>query len=171
MPGIAIGGFEDHYFIGDMRNFKLGREVDVLLNWFTSFGYFDDEGNMETLRNFHENLRNGGLLIIDFPNFHLLSIDNRAVVYDYGDIIGIVREYLEDNSRYSVLHERFYRRDGDNLVFIGESRTRVRRYFIEDFMDMLPKAGFAVLGVHSTLSFSDFNRLRDQRFTVVAIKR
>ncbi len=48
---------------------------------------------------------------------------------------------------------------------------RVRRYFIEDFMDMLPKADFTVLGVHSTLSFSDFNRLRDPRFTIVAIKR
>ncbi len=88
----------------------MGVRIDVLLNWFTSFGYFDDEGNMETLRNFHEYLRSGGLLIIDFPNFHLHSVDNRAFIHEYGDVIGMVREYLEDNSRYSVLHERFYRR-------------------------------------------------------------
>ncbi|WP_083805489.1 hypothetical protein [Vulcanisaeta moutnovskia] len=126
---------------------------------------------MEVLKNFRENLRDGGLLIIDFPNFHLHSIDNRAIVYEYGVIIGIVKEYLDDNSRYSVLHERFYRKDGDNLIFIGESRTRVRRYFIEDFMDMLPKVGFTILRIYSTLSFSDFDKFRDSRFVIIAIKR
>ncbi|MGC8607489.1 MAG: class I SAM-dependent methyltransferase [Vulcanisaeta sp.] len=118
--------FEDHYFIGDMRNFRLGREVDVVLNWFTSFGYFDDEGNMEVLKNFRENLRDGGLLIIDFPNFHLHFIDNKAIVYDYGDIIGIVREYLDDGSRYSVCLINSRIRDSQSQPLRGDYEASIK---------------------------------------------
>ncbi len=44
-------GFEKYYIKADMRNFDLGRRFDVVLSWFTSFGYFSDEENVKVLQN------------------------------------------------------------------------------------------------------------------------
>ncbi|BCU67909.1 hypothetical protein HS7_13460 [Sulfolobales archaeon HS-7] len=56
-----------NYYVGDMRSFRLKEEVDVVLNWFTSFGFFDDQGNAQTLKNFYDNLRAKGLSFLKWP--------------------------------------------------------------------------------------------------------
>ena len=43
-------GVEVEYVEGDMRTLPWEGRFDVVLNWFTSFGYFDDEGNRAWLR-------------------------------------------------------------------------------------------------------------------------
>ncbi len=51
---------------GDMRTFERRGAFDLAVNLFTSFGFFEDiEGDRQTLRRFHRNLRPGGTLFID----------------------------------------------------------------------------------------------------------
>lgn len=54
---------------GDMRQPQGKEDFDLVLNLFTSFGYFDaEEDNLRVLRAIHTALKPGGLLLLDFMN-------------------------------------------------------------------------------------------------------
>lgn len=58
-----------HFFEHDMRHvFERGR-FDYVFNLFTSFGYFDTKTeNLQAIKATTQNLKNGGVLVIDFMN-------------------------------------------------------------------------------------------------------
>ena len=50
----------------DMRHFVRPEAFNLVINIFTSFGYFDDKrDDMTVLQNIHRNLRAGGALVMD----------------------------------------------------------------------------------------------------------
>lgn len=51
--------------VGDMRKLAFGPEFDALINWFTSFGYFDDATNLEVAKGFAHALKPGGKLLVE----------------------------------------------------------------------------------------------------------
>lgn len=54
---------------GDMREVPLDRTFDVVVNLFTSFGYFDDDAqNEQVIHEIHRLLKENGRYIIDFLN-------------------------------------------------------------------------------------------------------
>lgn len=59
---------EVDYVQGDMSTLPWEERFDLVLNWFTSFGYFDDEGNRAWLREARKTLRPGGRLAIELWN-------------------------------------------------------------------------------------------------------
>ncbi|MHC4181549.1 MAG: class I SAM-dependent methyltransferase [Planctomycetota bacterium] len=52
----------------DMREIDFDGQFAAVVNWFTSFGYFDDAGNLAAARAFFRALRPGGKLLIDTVN-------------------------------------------------------------------------------------------------------
>jgi SAM-dependent methyltransferase len=61
----AARGVEVEYVEGDLRELPFEARFDAVLNWFTSFGYFDDEGNRQVLEGFRRVLKPGGTLLIE----------------------------------------------------------------------------------------------------------
>ena len=61
----AERGVEVEYVQGDMRELPWAERFDAVVNWFTSFGYFDDEGNKAWLESARRTLKPGGRLAID----------------------------------------------------------------------------------------------------------
>lgn len=53
---------------GDMRALPFEAGFDALVNWFTSFGYFDRETNDAVLAGFAKALRPGGRLLLELSN-------------------------------------------------------------------------------------------------------
>ncbi len=53
---------------GDMRSLEADAEFDAVVNWFTSFGYFDRETNDAVLRSFARALRPDGQLLLECHN-------------------------------------------------------------------------------------------------------
>jgi SAM-dependent methyltransferase len=53
---------------GDVRELGFEREFDAVLNWFTSFGYFDPETNDAVLAGFARALRPGRRLLVELHN-------------------------------------------------------------------------------------------------------
>lgn len=53
---------------GDMRELPFVAEFDALVNWFSSFGYFDSETNDAVLAGFARALRPGGRLLLEQVN-------------------------------------------------------------------------------------------------------
>jgi SAM-dependent methyltransferase len=73
-----------HFYVHDMRN-PLPKSYDVVLNMFTSFGYFENEKeNIQVLQSVKKALSKNGLLIIDFLNLafvkqHLIANETKII--------------------------------------------------------------------------------------------
>ena len=58
--GVAV-----EYLEGDMRDLPWSARFDAVVCWFTSFGYFDDDDNLEVLRQFRKVVCPGGAVLIE----------------------------------------------------------------------------------------------------------
>jgi SAM-dependent methyltransferase len=56
------------YHLGDLRQLPVDGPFDAAISWFTSFGYFDDDGNRQVLAEYRRVLRPGGRLLIEMHN-------------------------------------------------------------------------------------------------------
>ena len=59
---------EGSFKTADMRTCDLPTDMDVVINWGSSFGYFSDEGNSDLLQRFAGALNHGGRLLIEVAN-------------------------------------------------------------------------------------------------------
>ena len=166
--------YNDKYFVGDMRNFKLNNiEADVIINWFSSFGFFDDDDNLKTLKNFNNNLRKNGLLIIEMPNARRSKERLRSTSLidynDYGDYVEITEHTLVDD-KYHLFNEKFYKKSGNDLIFEKEIKIKLRLYEIDELVNMLKEAGFKVIEMYDTLTFKKFDLMSSNRVTIISLK-
>lgn len=119
-------GVDVEFVEADMREFRREGAFDLVVNAFTSFGYFEDRADdRRTARNFRESLAEGGRLVMTLTSTEVLAgtfqprswseqdgtylleersitddwswIDNRWIVVDDGD----VREYTVGHRLYS----------------------------------------------------------------------
>tara|TARA_B100001250_G_scaffold82964_1_gene68459 strand:- start:7858 stop:8589 length:732 start_codon:yes stop_codon:yes gene_type:complete len=59
------------FHLKDMRDFCFQNKYDIIINLFTSFGYFeDDQDNKKVFSNIEKSLKINGYFIIDFFNSH-----------------------------------------------------------------------------------------------------
>lgn len=67
-------GLEIQWVHADMREAVQTPAVDLVLNLFTSFGYFDDDSeNQRVLQNAHDSLHPGGTLVVDVAGKEVLA--------------------------------------------------------------------------------------------------
>jgi len=65
-------GPDVEYVEGDLRDMPFDGRFDAAINWFSSFGYFDDEGNRRVLEGFRRALKPGGKLLIEQASREML---------------------------------------------------------------------------------------------------
>jgi SAM-dependent methyltransferase len=133
----------------DMRELEYEDEFDAIVNWFTSWGYFDPETNDAVLASFARALRPGGRLVLELHNpqrlRRILELTGGTswTAAVRGDDLMVDRITLDEVQRWSHT-ERFIVRDG-----------RVRR--IEFTLEQVPaaelgprleRAGFGAVGFH-----------------------
>ena len=125
---------------GDMRVLPFRDQAfDLVVNLFTSFGYFaDDESHMHVVREVSRVTRSGGSFVLDFLNTtHLVSA---LVPYDerqIGDQIVEQRREISDDGRF-VIKKICLRGKGQEFT------ERVRLFDPADLSAMMVAAGFTV---------------------------
>jgi len=60
------------YVEGDLRDMPFEGRFDAAINWYSSFGYFDDQGNQRVLEGFRRALKPGGKLLIEQASREML---------------------------------------------------------------------------------------------------
>lgn len=132
--GVAV-----EYVHGDMRAIPWVERFDRIVNWFTAFGYFDDEGNREVLRSALAALKPGGRLLIEMGN-------RDAVLRNFAKDLVLEREgnFLVDRHAFDaqtgrVSAERIIIRDGE----VRRTRYFVRSFTFPELRDWLLDAGFS----------------------------
>ena len=111
---------------GDMRNLDCASEFEAVINWFTSFGYFDPATNDRLLTSLARALRPGGKLLLDVINPLRLG----RLVELAGGVTAMVRE-RDGNlmvDRVSITNEG---RSETERVIIRDGQVRRTKYSIE----------------------------------------
>ncbi len=133
-----------HVWVGDMRDPEVYRGTyDVVLNWYTSFGYFSDEENEQVLRNFARALRPGGIVIIDIPNAKTAGSFQGFMRWDER-IVEVMEETPVENGRKTVWI-RIFEDFGDRMELRREVKVNLRLYTIDEVRKLLERAGFRLL--------------------------
>lgn len=137
---------------GDMRVLPFRQEAfDLVVNLFTSFGYFDDDASHErVIQEVARVTAPGGSFVLDFLNTEHLR--DTLVPYDERDIGGRIveqRREISDDGRFVI--KRICIR-GDNREFT----ERVRLFEKEQLTGMMELAGFDVSAVYGTYDADPF---------------
>ena len=148
----AREGVDVEWVHSDMRDHVQEPAVDLVLNLFTSFGYFDDDqDNARVLRNAYESLRPGGALVVDVMGKEVLArIFRDSSVEDAPDGFVVQRRWVtEDWSRME-----------NEWALVRDDAVRSFRlghwiYSGRELAGMLTETGFSEVGL-----FGDFGGAR-----------
>jgi SAM-dependent methyltransferase len=129
------------YERADLRELAYAARFDAVINWFTSFGYFDDAGNQRTLENFRRALRPGGKLLIEQHNRDAVVrrlAPEFAGVSEQGDDLMVDRVTLDAITGRTET-DRFIVRDGR----VRKLHFSLRVPTFSEMREMLLAAGFS----------------------------
>ncbi|MDC0740159.1 methyltransferase domain-containing protein [Polyangium mundeleinium] len=133
-----------NFLQGDMREMAFDQVFDGLYCWSTSFGYFDDEKNLDVLRRMHRALRIGGILVLDIINRDYVAPRQPSLVWFEGDGCVCMDEMQVDffSSRLKVKRTAMFD-DGR----AREIEYSLRLYALHEIGKMMHDADFKVVEV------------------------
>lgn len=134
-------GIDVDYHVGDLRDLGVDGPFDSVMCWFTSFGYFDDEGNQKVLREFARVLRPGGKLGIE--TLHHDGLVRRFTPAPLTSTTFRDDDVMIDSSTFDPVAGRFHT---ERVVYrsgeVRRSHHQVRLPTIPEFYQWLTAAGF-----------------------------
>jgi SAM-dependent methyltransferase len=134
----------------DMREIPYKNHFDLIVNFFTSFGYFEDNAdNLKVLSAIAKALKSGGKFLIDYMNpdhvvKNLVDRDEK----DISDGIHVIQERWIDDADHRVNKRLTLIRDGEKSTY----RESVRMYSHKEMRDMIAEAGLRLIK-----TYGDFN--------------
>lgn len=137
----AARGVSVDYHLGDMRDLPWPSRFDRVLNWFTSFGYFDDSGNRQVLAEVYRVLRAGGRFALELNHLPWLLRNMRPTVLTErdGNLLIDRNEFDSENGR--MLSLRTVVRDGQRR----DMRFFTRLCTFPELRHWLHECGFATV--------------------------
>jgi SAM-dependent methyltransferase len=135
----AARGVDVEYVHGDMRELPWDGRFDAAVNWFTSFGYFDDQGNRAWLETVRRTLKPGGRLAIDVHSRDVF-MRNRvpaSVSERDGDLVVDSHSFDVETGREQT--ERWMIRSGQ----VRKTGYSVRFFTYTELRDLLLGVGFS----------------------------
>lgn len=155
---------EIEFVSDDMRHFVRSHSFSLILNMFTSFGYFDDqEDDLTTLRNAYQSLKSEGAILIDIFGKEPLARRYQATIStECGDGLLLIQrhEICEDWTR--CRNEWILVQDGTARTFSFQTRL----YSGQEMKDILQRAGFEEVKVFGDLDGNKYGIDADRLIAV-----
>jgi SAM-dependent methyltransferase len=150
----------------DMRLAFGRRTFDYVFNLFTSFGYFERDGDHEAVvRNIAASLKEGGRLVLDYLN--VPYAEQHLAPYEEQSIDGIVYRIARwVDHRFLV--KRIVIDDGQGAR--AQHVERVARFTLGDFDRLLALGGLAIEAVYGDYRLGAYDATTSPRLIVVARK-
>lgn len=147
---------------GDIRTIAFQKQFDLILNLFTSFGYFEkDEENFRFFKNSFSFLKEGGYFVLDYLNKNYL-IDN--LVPENIEIVGdkkIIQKRRIENDR--VIKDIEISNAGGKAEFFES----VKLYYPEDIEKAFSNFGYTLVDRFGEYSGDTFDEKISSRYIAV----
>lgn len=162
----AAAGLDVEFVRDDMRHFCRRDTFDVVLNLFTSFGYFDAQvDDRRTVENAYRSLKPGGVLLMELMGKEIIArifqprdwhqTDEGLVLYERT----IVDDWSQIENRWILI------RDGRR----HEWRFRHRVYSATELRGLLADCGFSQVKVYGDLNGAPYDE-KAERLVIVGYK-
>jgi hypothetical protein len=127
-----------------MREMAFDEMFDGVYSWSMSYGYFDEEKNLNVLGRIRRALRQGGMLLLDVTNRDYVASRSPSLVWFEGDGCVCMDEMQVDffSSRLKVKRTAMFD-DGRSR----ELDYSIRLYSLHELGKMLHECGFKVVEV------------------------
>ncbi len=156
-----------HWVQDDMRSFSRPEAFEIVLNMYTSFGYFQDiADDRKAARGFFDALRPGGRLVMELHGKENLAAGFAArdwVELDDGRVL-LEERTIEDDWR-AVRNRWIVYHDGGRY----ELEFSLRLYGASELVDLLRGVGFSEITVFGNLEGDPYDE-HARRLVVVAAK-
>ncbi len=139
---------------GDIRALPFQQKFDLLLNLFTSFGYFfEEQDHLMVLQEFYKVLKPGGFFFFDFLNADYVQKNLKATTERWIDSKKIVEHRRINNGRVekTIIIE--------NQGTVQEFFESVRLFTKDELLSMVAGAGFTVIKIMGDYHSAPFNKL------------
>ncbi len=128
---------------GDMRKLKFKNKFDVVLNLFTSFGYFSDDENLDVLRKMARALKKNGKIIMDVSNRDFIIKHFRK-----SRLSKLKPGYLLEERKFDFSTSRInatWTFLSKNKRKISEKKISCRIYSYHELKNMFEKVGIKII--------------------------
>ena len=154
-----------HFHQMDMREIKPIQSFNLVMNMFTSFGYFDHKSdNLKVLNGVHSVLNPNGYLVIDFLNASKV-IQNlvKEEKQEIDHITFTINRFIKDQTVVKQIHVS----DNEQEFNFQE---RVSMFELSDFEEMFTQTGFKLVTSFGNYHLNEFNPQKSDRLILVAQK-
>jgi len=147
--------------VHDMRK-PLDQKFDLIVNLFTSFGYFDDfNDNLKTLDSIKSSLNEDGLAVIDFLNIKYLK--NNLIHKNTEEIDGI-KFHLNRSIKNGFLIKKISFKHELNEYNFEE---KVRSLDLIDFKSMFKQSNIEILHIFGDYKLTSFDENNSKRLIFI----
>ncbi|MHC4416752.1 MAG: class I SAM-dependent methyltransferase [Planctomycetota bacterium] len=160
--GLAIELIES-----DMRTFRRPETFDLVINMYTSFGYFDEPSDDRLVAgNAFASLKAGGRLVMELFGKELTAADFRSRDWDELDDGALFLQERTVEDHWRSLRNRW-------ILIRGHERREfhfsLRPYSAGELMDLLGRAGFGETVAYGSLAGDPYDNTA-KRLVIVATK-
>ncbi len=149
----------------DLRNFKTGKRFDLVINLFTSFGYFNtDEENFKVFSIAFESLNKNGFFVFDFFNSEFIKkniVSNSVFKYSEFEI------HQERRIRNNRVEKKIKIRKEN---FVKEYNESVLLYDYTTLKKKLSDLGFKINFIFGDYSGNPFDLNNSERLIIFSTK-
>ncbi len=155
--------------LGDMRRIGHRGEFDLVVNLFSSFGYFDKRSeNVKVIKSVSASLKKGGYFYFDFLNSHYLEKNLKPFSFQKrGDETIIQLRYIRNKVSIKTI---LIFKDGRSKGSFRRFEERVRLFDAEDFNVIFKKYGLRILKRFGNYSGEQFKKTKSERLIILAQK-
>jgi SAM-dependent methyltransferase len=151
--------------VADMREVFKPNYFDLILNLFTSFGYFQDKNdNLKTLESVKKCLNVNGLFIQDFMNVNLVV--NQLVENELLKMGGIDFQITRSIKDQTIVKDIQFSDKGEFFNYSEE----VALFTLDDFKKMYETVGLEIVNVYGDYHFNPFDEFLSPRLILVSKK-
>ncbi|MDA3615665.1 class I SAM-dependent methyltransferase [Polluticaenibacter yanchengensis] len=155
-----------HFYVQDMRQPYWINYFDVVVNLFTSFGYFKTQReHITSLNNIKNSLKAGGIFVIDYLN---VIKTEKQLIKEMSITINNVDYLIKKEVTDTHFLKHIHIKDGDENFNYSES---VSKFGLDDFKLMFSKVGLEIVALFGNYKLEKFDDELSDRLIIIAQKK
>ena len=153
------------FIVHDMRKPFKRNTFNIVTNLFTSFGYFEnDNEEQKTINGMALNLKQKGILIIDFMNSKK-AVKN-LVASEEKEVEGLTFSIKRRIEKRHIIKDITFSHNNTNYQF----QEKVKILTLTDFSSFIANAGLKIIDIFGNYNLKDFNAVTSERLIMICKK-